>query len=147
VKIVSIVGAQDSGKTVLVERLVRHFARAGLRVGTVKHAHGGFDVPGSDSHRHFRAGADVTVLVGPEAAATFRRGAPGFPRRELRGMDVVLVEGFSRLPMRRIEVVGRGPRRRVKADAIVSASALGARVPVFRPREIARIARFILERP
>ncbi len=145
-KLVSIVGGQDSGKTALVEKLVRHFARAGLKVGTVKHAHGGFDVPGSDSHRHFRAGADVTVLVGPDASATFRRGARAFPGRELRGMNVVLVEGFSRLPIRRIEVVGRGPRRRVKADAIVSAHAVDARVPVFRPREIARIARFILER-
>lgn len=147
---VSIVGLQDSGKTRLVTRLVRHFVKAGLRVGTLKHASHSFDVPKKDSHQHFGAGAAVTVLAGPGRLAHFRREKEPSLReilgRFFRDVDLVLVEGYRRERIPRIEVHRRaispapslGP-----VDAVVSDATLDSATPQFRPGEIARIAAFI----
>ncbi len=145
----AVVGAQGSGKTRLVVRLVRHFRRAGLRVGTLKHAPHGFDVPGKDSHAHFTAGADVTVLASDAQTAVFRRG--GATLRSLlaglRAMDVVIVEGFRASGLPCVEVWRRAaaPRPRGGAIAIVTDDALEAHIPVFRTRETARLARALLK--
>lgn len=66
-KVVSIVGPSDSGKTTLVARLVERLRRRG-RVGTVKHlTHGpDIDTEGTDTARHRAAGAATTVGVTDE---------------------------------------------------------------------------------
>ena len=61
-----IVGARNSGKTTVVEKLIHYLTENGVRVASVKHtshAHR-FDTPGKDSHRHREAGTDsVSALV------------------------------------------------------------------------------------
>ena len=54
-----IAGWQNSGKTTLVKNLIPTFAKKGLTVSTIKHAHHNFDIdkPGKDSYEHRRAGA------------------------------------------------------------------------------------------
>lgn len=147
---VAIVGHQNSGKTRLVTRLVRHFIRMGLRVGTLKHASHGFDVPGKDSHAHFLAGAAVAILVARDRTAVFRRERASslsrLLRTHFRDVDLVLIEGFHRGDVPCIEVRRRGARPPATARgvvAIVSEDDPSAGVPRFRPREIGRIARFI----
>ena len=46
-----IAGWQNSGKTTLVKNLIPTFAKKGLTVSTIKHAHHNFDIdkPGKDS--------------------------------------------------------------------------------------------------
>jgi molybdopterin-guanine dinucleotide biosynthesis protein B len=62
--LVIIAGRSGSGKTSLLERLIPEFKKRGLRVGTIKHHHGDFDIdhPGKDSWRHKNAGAEKTVV-------------------------------------------------------------------------------------
>jgi len=89
------------GKTTLIERLIPAIADRGLRVGTIKHTHHGFELdrPGKDSDRHRVAGAVATVLVGPSSTATLLHD---HPRIDLDAAvaqisdhaDVVLAEGF-----------------------------------------------------
>ena len=57
-QIYGVVGWKNSGKTGLMERLVKEVTGRGFSVSTVKHAHHSFDVdhPGKDSHRHRVAG-------------------------------------------------------------------------------------------
>ncbi|MBP2249964.1 molybdopterin-guanine dinucleotide biosynthesis protein MobB [Halarchaeum solikamskense] len=106
-KVVSIVGESDAGKTTLVERLVAALDRAGATVGTVKGIHHAveLDDPGTDTHRHRSAGAARVVGVTPDLTASFRPvgKADGGPDAALdralaefgEDVDVVLVEGFS----------------------------------------------------
>ena len=70
-----IVGAKDSGKTTLIEHLVRYLVDNGIRVATVKHTSHShrFDTPGKDSHRHREAGALLTGVVSEEEVAAFAR--------------------------------------------------------------------------
>jgi molybdopterin-guanine dinucleotide biosynthesis protein B len=65
-----IAGWSNSGKTTLIEKLVRHFADRGLRVATIKHTHHKFDIdaPGSDTARHrakYRPAAFIALLARP----------------------------------------------------------------------------------
>lgn len=97
-----IVGAKNSGKTTLIEQLVRHLVEEGVRVATVKHTSHShrFDTPGKDSHRHREAGAGLTVVVSKEEVAVF--AMPDMLEwariQELtdRQFDIWLIEGERR---------------------------------------------------
>lgn len=103
-KILQIVGYQNSGKTTLIEQLIKQATAAGLRVGTIKHhGHGGVPLldASKDSGRHEKAGADVTAV---EGAGTLRMSIhqnhwhlaeilemyASFP------LDVILIEGYKK---------------------------------------------------
>lgn len=111
IPIVSIVGYSGSGKTTLVEKLIPELRRRGLRVATIKHNRHGFDIDreGKDSWRHRRAGAVMTVLASPGKVAVMAdtEGDPGLEElgeRFIRGVDVILAEGFKKNPYPKIEV-------------------------------------------
>lgn len=57
-KLIGVCGFKNSGKTTLVEKLVRHLSGLGYKISTVKHAHHDFDIDheGRDSFRHRKAG-------------------------------------------------------------------------------------------
>jgi molybdopterin-guanine dinucleotide biosynthesis protein B len=112
VKVFGIVGRKDSGKTHLVVRLVRHLGGRGLAVATVKHTHHHgpqVDRPGSDSARHFEAGAVETVLASDTGWVLFHRSAapPTLDAIAARidPCDLLLVEGYKQLEsLARLEV-------------------------------------------
>ncbi|MEW4486597.1 molybdopterin-guanine dinucleotide biosynthesis protein B [Thalassoglobus sp. JC818] len=108
-----IIGRKNSGKTTLVEDLVRVLTGRGLNVGTVKHTHHHheFDVPGKDSFRHRQAGARVVGLIGPEMAAVYRDHQDCSREQALEWMspafnecDFVLIEGNQHTTAAKIEV-------------------------------------------
>jgi len=110
--LVSILGHSDSGKTLLVERLVPRLRARGLRVGVVKHCSHGIDVdhPGKDSDRIFKSGADV-LAVGPHEALLRLHGddttlVPWLDRLS-ETCDVVLVEGFRETALPKIRLKGK----------------------------------------
>jgi len=108
-----IVGWKNSGKTTLVEALVAEFARRGLRVSTIKHAHHEFDidVPGKDSHRHRTAGASQVLIASRTRRALMSEirdePEPSLDEllRQLDPCDLVLVEGFKNGNHPKIEVL------------------------------------------
>ncbi|HEV8150420.1 MAG TPA: molybdopterin-guanine dinucleotide biosynthesis protein B [Gemmatimonadales bacterium] len=111
-RIVSIIGHKNAGKTTLVCALAHEFKRQKRRVGTIKHASHPIEVDrsGTDSWRHFHEGrADGVVVASPDLRVSFeRRGDEAGPeelaRRYYADMDVVIVEGFKTAPIPKIEV-------------------------------------------
>jgi molybdopterin-guanine dinucleotide biosynthesis adapter protein len=109
---IGIAGWSGAGKTTLIKRLIPELNRRGLSVSTIKHAHHAFDVdqPGKDSFEHRAAGASEVLVASASRIALMRelRGAPEPSLAELLRMlapvDVVLVEGFKRDPLAKIEV-------------------------------------------
>ncbi|MDI6701850.1 molybdopterin-guanine dinucleotide biosynthesis protein B [Methanothermobacter wolfeii] len=98
-KIVGVTGTKDSGKTVLVEKLVEGLAGEGYRTATLKHSHVGFDFPGRDTDRHRKAGAEIVVGAGRETFFLLERE---LDLEEivavidvLDGVDFLIVEGFK----------------------------------------------------
>jgi molybdopterin-guanine dinucleotide biosynthesis protein MobB len=114
-RILSVIGKKDAGKTTLAVALASEFVRKGRRVMTIKHASHPADVdrPGTDSHRHFYEGkAERTLLVAPEMRVLFERhrddtDPKDLARRYLDGADIVLVEGFRKADLPKIEVFRR----------------------------------------
>lgn len=153
-------GYSGSGKTTLLERLVAELIGRGVRVSVVKHAHHTFDIdqPGKDSYRHRMAGAQE-VLVSSEsrwALMAELRGAPELTLDQvlsrLSPCDLVLVEGFKREPIPKLEVhrVANGKDWIFPSDPNVVAVATdapsvpGAGLPRFGLDEYGRIADFIV---
>ena len=111
-----VVGRSGSGKTSLLELLIPHLTKRGLAIGTVKHTSHGFlaDRPGKDSYRLYESGAAAVALISRQQLATFtRRSDDASPDVSLdtalaslpKGLDVVLVEGFSWEPIPRFLLV------------------------------------------
>ena len=110
--VIGFCGYSGSGKTTLVEQLIGRLKRAGQRVSVVKHAHHAFDIDheGKDSWRHRQAGAFEVVIASDRRLAKIRefevRAAPTVHAliAELGACDWVLVEGFKRAALPKIEV-------------------------------------------
>lgn len=158
--IVSIVGKSGSGKTRIVEELIREFKQRGYRVGTIKHhSHGDFeiDITGKDSWRHARAGSDLVVISSPSKLAMIKRmkeeaSLDQIVAQLMQKIDIVLTDGYNREKRPRVivaqskedlklfskgcEVVG------LVSDQIQSES----KFPVFTFQEISKLASLIERR-
>jgi molybdopterin-guanine dinucleotide biosynthesis protein MobB len=130
-RVIAVVGAQGSGKTTLIERLIAALNARGLTVSTIKHTHHHqieLDVPGKDSHRHRVAGASEVIVASDAGwariAASSEPASLQILLGHLRPVDVVLVEGFKQLEwLRRVEVF-RGPGKPLAlADSGIAAVA------------------------
>ena len=147
IPVVSIVGKSDSGKTTLMERLIRALTERGYRVGSVKHHVHDFDidVPGKDSWRHARAGAAVTLVSSPSKLGMIRRMDREASLDELlelaHDVDVLLTEGYRRAGNVRIEV----SRRARSTELVCEATELFALVTDNGELEVGEVPVFDLD--
>ena len=153
--IITIVGKSNSGKTTLLEKLITILSERGYKLGTVKHAHGGFtmDKEGKDSWRHRNAGADATLLITDSTVALVKNDkSPDLDKMQkyLEGMDIVLAEGFKQQALPKIEVfrLGSGHKEPIFLSdenliAFVTDSDYKPEVPTFGFKEIIELADFI----
>ncbi len=119
--VIGLAGWSGSGKTTLAEQLISVLTARGRNVATIKHAHHRFDadVPGKDSHRHRSAGAQQVLVSSALRSVLFTEHGTGGNRplndllAVLEPADIVLVEGFKREPIPKIEIyreaVGKAP--------------------------------------
>ena len=102
-------GVKNSGKTTLIEKLIRFFVGDGLSVGVIKHDGHDFtcDIPGTDSYRFYEAGAGSVAVYSAEQSLLHVRGGVGvetlIPRMGQR--DVVILEGLKASAYPKVEVV------------------------------------------
>ena len=157
-KVIGVCGFKNSGKTTLVEKLVRHLTNMGVRVSTVKHAHHDFDIDheGRDSFRHRLAGATEVAVVSQQRWAIMHELRGDDPPSlddilaKLAPCDLVIIEGYKRDTHDKIEVRNLELTHPVLAGddpTIVAVAANGkitSSVPVFDRDDVAALARFIL---
>ena len=161
--VIAFCGFSGSGKTTLVEQLIVRLKLAGQRVSVVKHAHHAFDIDheGKDSWRHRRAGAFEVVIASSRRLAKIREfEAPTPPTvhqliAELADCDWVLVEGFKRAALMKIEIwrASTGQPAQYPADphivAICTDSAAQlpepTALPVIDLNDAAAVAAFLLQ--
>ena len=109
--IVSIVGNSKSGKTTLIEKLVRELKSRGYRVATIKHAPQGatFDEPDKDSWRHLQAGSEATIISSKDKVVLIKPVTSDITLDEIGRLlgedyDIILAEGFKQDKTPKIEV-------------------------------------------
>jgi molybdopterin-guanine dinucleotide biosynthesis protein B len=159
-QVISFVAAtSNSGKTTLIEKVVRILKLRGLRVAVIKHASAGFDLDlrGKDSWRFQEAGADAVVLVGPQRMALMRKLEHEPSSRELAGLvsdaDIIIQEGFKQNAVNKIEVFRQGVsgERPLCMDdasylALVSDRSFDVEIPRFDLNDAEGVAEFIVRK-
>lgn len=160
-KVIGITGYKNSGKTTLVERLVRNLTARGFRIATVKHAHHAFDIDheGRDSFRHRRAGAHEVAVVSRRMWAIIHslesepEPALADVLAKIGAADLVVVEGYKRDSYPKIEVRNLAlahPPLDNADGTVVAIAASGpvadAGVPVFSRDDVEAISDFVVDR-
>lgn len=168
-KVFGVTGWKNSGKTTLMVKLVNYFVGKGLKVGTIKRAHCGFDIdqPGTDSYRHREAGAQEVMIASEKRWAKMHelQDEGEQPLSELLKqfgeLDLVLVEGYKGDTHPKIQAVRPSvtlePMNNDKANNIValaveaptqtgvSSADLNVDGPVLDLNDVESIAAFISE--
>lgn len=156
--VVSIVGYSGSGKTTLIEKLISALKQRGLRVGTIKHDVHGFEMdrPGKDSWRHKQAGASATIITSPRQIGMVMDADHDHHPMELlplmAGMDIVIVEGFKKANLPKIEVFrsenGKPPACRGDKNliAVVSNTSLDWGVPRYTDDDVEILTDVIIQK-
>ena len=115
VPLIGISAFSGAGKTTLLQRLIPLLKDQGLRLALLKHAHHDFDIdhPGKDSYQLRKAGAEQVLVASRQRVALIRESQgpqrdPGLaellPYIDTNGLDLILVEGFKREPIPKIEL-------------------------------------------
>ncbi|MDR5747552.1 molybdopterin-guanine dinucleotide biosynthesis protein B [Caballeronia sp. LZ029] len=157
-----ISGRSGQGKTTLIEALLPWLRARGITVNVIKHSHHSIELepPGKDSARFRRAGAGEVLIASPYRYAIVRElnGDAEPPLAELAARlshaDLVIVEGFAREAMPRLEVVrpsaGRDPLYKTDVEIVAiatdDAAAIESGLPMLDLNDIASIGAFICER-
>ena len=159
VKVVAFVAKSNTGKTTLLEHVIRELKNRGYKVGAIKHDAQRFDIdhPGKDSHRLTEAGADTMLITSPEKLALIKKHAAAPPLEELiatyfADVDIVLTEGFKMSSLPKIEVhrqersptlLCRGEHHDPMLVAVASDEALKLDVPVLDLNDIKGVTDFV----
>jgi molybdopterin-guanine dinucleotide biosynthesis protein B len=157
-KVIGLAGWSGAGKTTLLSRVIPYLLGRGLQVSVIKHAHHEFDVdvPGKDSWVHRQSGATEVLVSSAMRWALMHelRGAREPRLAELLAkmapVDLVVVEGFKREPVNKIEVhrAANGKPLLFPGDArvvgIASDVAVETTLPVAHLNEIEDVAELML---
>lgn len=109
--IISIIGISNSGKTTLMEKLIRELKSRNYRIATVKHTaeEATLDTPGKDTWRHLQAGSEVAVLASESGIVMMKTVTLENTLDEIAWLfgedyDIILAEGFKQGNAPKIEV-------------------------------------------
>jgi molybdopterin-guanine dinucleotide biosynthesis protein B len=151
----AIVGKSGSGKTGIIEKLITEFKSRGYRVAAVKNAHQTveMDVEGKDTWRFTRAGSDASVISSPSRLTVFRNANQETTVEEAlmalgEGYDIVILEGFKRGRLPKIEVHRSGLGKDLVCTpeeliAVITDEELSRGLPEFKFGDTGDIADFI----
>jgi molybdopterin-guanine dinucleotide biosynthesis protein B len=158
--IVAFAAPSNTGKTTLIEGVVRVLVARGLRVAVLKSdAHRVvLDTPGKDSWRFGEAGAHAVAIVSSERSALFERlegdvSLVAAIERFFPDVDLVLAEGFRRsgLPTIRVaraggpDTAGWDPPRNIVAWATDAPRGQAGATPILPLDDHAAVAAWIVD--
>ena len=115
IPIICVVGWHHVGKTTFIIGLIRALRARGMRVATIKHTSEmlTIDCEGTDTWRFAEAGSQFVAIAGPHSSAIIMPHGPEPTFWELAAQvpadtSIIIVEGFKRLPLPKIEVISKG---------------------------------------
>ena len=101
-KIVSIVGKKNTGKTSLTVKVIEELTRRGYNVASIKHSHHSIemDKENTDTWKHKQAGANLVVGVGSTTFFNARKEHDLqrilFMLKHFDDFDFVIIEGYKK---------------------------------------------------
>ncbi len=155
IPVIAFAAYSGTGKTTLIEKLIRELKSRGLRLAVIKHDGHKFEIDheGKDSWRFTQAGADITMIGSAEKTAYIEQG--DLSLEQLLGMvydvDLILVEGYKNKNLPQIGIARAETDKGFTAEperfiALVTDMEVETDIPCFGLEDIKTIADFILER-
>ncbi len=158
--IVCIVGKSDSGKTTLLEKIVKDLTSRGYKSATIKHDAHSFEIDheGKDSWRHKQAGAAMSIISSPSKLALVADTDHDLTLSEIRdiyirGTDLIITEGYKREHHPKIEVFRREMHRELLCSDDKNLIAIAgnpttapSQIPIFDLEDVTPLCDFIEER-
>ena len=157
-KVVGIVGWKDVGKTFFVTEIINLLVKKGYKVGTIKHAHHDFDIdkPGTDSFEHRQSGASEVIISSSKRWAKIIENNNKTEKklnellREFNDVDLVIVEGFKKENLPKIEIIGQNSKivnNEIKnVVAIVADQKTKSNIPLFMRNDVESLTEFIINK-
>lgn len=118
--VVAISGCKNSGKTTFLEQLLPVLSKRGIRTAVLKHDGHTFepDVPGTDSYRIRKAGAEGTAIYCDSHYMIIKNKKITADDlvKEFSDMDLILGEGFKSSDYPKIELIRQANSQNMVCD-------------------------------
>lgn len=144
-----------TGKTTLIEKLVRSLKAQGLRVAVIKHDGHDFEMDreGKDTWRFTQAGADISVISSAHKTGWIEQRGLSLVQAAARihDVDLILVEGYKQEPLTQIGICRRATGKGFPAEisryvAVVTDTDIGETdVPRFGFNDIQELTEFMIK--
>lgn len=144
-----------TGKTTVIEQVVRELKAKGLRLAVIKHDGHRFEIDheGKDSWRFAHAGADITIINSQEKTAYIEQRSLTLWQLidMVHDVDLILVEGYKNETLPQIGIARRATGKGFTADlsrfiAIVTdMDEIETTLPRFTFEDIQGITEFIMK--
>lgn len=155
IPILGFAAYSGTGKTTLIEKLVRSLKERGLRIAVIKHDGHDFEIDreGKDSWRFTQAGADISAISSAHKTALIEQRPLSLEQVAalIHDVDLILVEGYKQEQLTQIGICRQATGKGFPADisryaAVVTDIALGdAEIPCFGLNDIQGLAEFIMK--
>ncbi len=155
IPVLAFAAYSGTGKTTLVEKLVRSLKAQGLRVAVIKHDGHDFEIDheGKDSWRFAQAGADMTVIASSGKMALVEQRPLSLTQIAalIHDVDLILVEGYKQEPLTQIGICRKAAGKGFTAElsryiAVVTDADTGTPdIPRFGFDEIQELTEFIMK--
>lgn len=156
IPVVAFAAYSGTGKTTLIEALVKALKADGVRVAVIKHDAHDFEIDheGKDSWRFAKAGADMTIISSPKKTAVIEQRERTLWQNiaMIHDVDLILVEGYKNEDLPQIGICRKETGKGLPADesryiALVTDMEHGnAAVPRFALEDIQGLKTFIMEK-
>jgi molybdopterin-guanine dinucleotide biosynthesis adapter protein len=109
--VIGFYGYSNSGKTTLIEKVIKELASRGKKVATIKYSGhaASMDTQGKDTHRFTQAGADPVVLSS-SLETTIKISNPLELKKilsllmDVQPIDIIIIEGAKEAGVRKIRI-------------------------------------------
>jgi molybdopterin-guanine dinucleotide biosynthesis protein B len=113
-KVIAVCGVKNSGKTTLINNLVRAYTERGMKVAVIKHDGHDFDcdILGTDTHSFTESGAYGTACFSKDRIFVHKKAGSENAEETAKSLmelfpeaDLILVEGLKGSSLKKIEVI------------------------------------------
>lgn len=158
VPIFSFIGESKVGKTSILEKIIEELKNRGYRVGVIKHTHHQdfeVDIPGKDSWRFQRAGADSVVLSSSSKIFLVKRLDRELTLEEivneyLSDADIILTEGYKESEYPKIWIISGKEKHNFEKSkdiiAVICKKKIKTDIIQFEANDIVQIVDFLKEK-